>query len=54
MIVYLGSNELKKVYLGNTEIKKIYVGDKLVFPKWEPDSNIMLYLPLEDDIAEKT
>jgi len=34
MIVYLGSNELKKVYLGNTEIKKIYVGDNLVYV-WE-------------------
>lgn len=36
MIVYLGSNELKKVYLGNTEIKKIYVGDNLVFPRSLP------------------
>ena len=37
MIVYLGSNELKKIYLGNTEIKKIYVGDKLVYPSLVPN-----------------
>lgn len=50
MIVYLGSNELKKVYLGNTEIKKIYVGDKLVFPKdRQPSANTLAYFPFESD-----
>lgn len=54
MTVYIGSNELKEAYIWNQKIKEIRVGDKLVFPDRVPDSNIMLYLPLEDDIAEKT
>lgn len=49
MIVYLGSNELKKVYLGNTEIKKIYVGDHRVFPKERvPGPNTFLYYSFDN------
>lgn len=53
MIVYLGSNELKKAYIWSQEIKQIRVGSNKVFPaSYTPTSNTLAYFPFKNDILD--
>lgn len=52
MGIYLWNTSLKNISLWGSSVKSVHLWSDLVWPKWEPNENTRIYLPLREDVND--
>lgn len=54
MGIYLWNTSLKNISLWGSSVKSVHLWSDLVWPVWRPWENTIAYIPMRDDIIEKS